>query len=363
MTIEMIEKCRELSDAELIKDLKFLAEREKRNLANLLAHLAEFDKRRLAQKEHHPSLFWYCVRVLHYDEGGAYRRIHAARVIQRYPLALPSVADGSLGLTSLLLLSPILNENNHVEVFNEAKGKTKRDVELIVVKHDPRPPLPDSMRRLPAPPPPWEALPPRPSPQGYPKEELEMARSGGQFVDAIPPTPPREWQAIVPLTMERVRIGFDAAIGLVRLVERARQVLRHKYPDGRLEDVMKEALEILLDRKDPQRRLTLKTPAIVHDVSSEASPNDPRLLRDSKSGRYIPAWVKRIVWERDDGRCAWRFEDGTLCGSRDWTEFDHIKPIAQGGRSGSPRNVRLLCRLHNIRSALAAGVNDAAGSA
>lgn len=356
MQKDIIEHCRTLSDEELSGELNFHAEREKRNLASLLAHLGEFDRRRLPQKSGHESTFMYCVRVLRYDEGGAYRRVHAARVIRKYPKVLDAVADGSLTLTSLILLSPILNEDNHAALFQEARGKSKREVELLVAAHDPRPPVPDSMRRLPAPPA-WYSRPPLPPASTEADSPSDPTSAPAQSLE-LHAAPPREWQAIMPLSIDRVRIGFDAAIALMRLIDRARQVLRHKYPEGRLEDIVTDALQILLDRKDPQRKLALKTPSLVRDSAADA--REPRFLREMRAGRYIPAWVKRAVWQRDDGRCAWRFEEGTLCGSRDGIEYDHIQPVAKGGRSDSPRNVRLLCRLHNREAAEAAGLLSAA---
>src|SRR5579859_4753201 len=152
---EIIERCRTLSNEELTQELRFVSQRERRDLAGLLAYLAEYDRRRLAQKTGHESTFMYCVRALHYDESSAYRRIHAARVVRRYPEVLPVVAEGALSLTSVLLLSPILTDDNHGALLREAQNKSKREVELLVAAHDPRPPQPDSLRRLPAPYPAW----------------------------------------------------------------------------------------------------------------------------------------------------------------------------------------------------------------
>ena len=162
----------------------------------------------------------------------------------------------------------------------------------------------------------------------------------------------------MPLSLERVRIGFDAAVVLMRLIERAKQVLRHKYPEGRLEDVLRDALETMLERKDPQVRFAPKEAELVAELAPE-----PRFLAAWRGGRYIPARIKRAVWQRDDGRCAWRFEDGALCGSRDALEFDHFRPFAKGGRSDDARNVRLLCRMHNRAAARGAGMLSGAREA
>lgn len=165
----------------------------------------------------------------------------------------------------------------------------------------------------------------------------------------LEPTEPREWQAVIPISLNRVRIGFDAAVIILQLLDRAKQVLSHKYPDGKIEDIMRDALELLLERKDPERKFARKSraPKLDGGTPDEAEPLEPRFLRAWKAGRYIPAAVKRAVWQRDDGRCAFRFEGGNICGSKEGLEFDHVRPFAKGGRSESPRNVRLLCRLHN----------------
>lgn len=340
---DAIARCREMSDDELESSLRFLAEKERRNVTNLLAHLAETDRRKLHLKKGYPSLYVYCTKALRYDEGGAYRRIHASRVVTKYPDVMPLLEKGELNLTSLLLLSPILSAENHSAMFKEAAGKSKRELEAFVVAHAPRPALADHVARLPAAPP-WVFVKPGAAPASPPSSEPAAA----EFTGVIPSRPPLEWQAIVPITIERIRVGFDAGVLVMKLIDRARQILRHKYPEGRLEDIVRESLETLLDRKDPQRKLKLSAPpALVAEGPPEApSPLPTRFLRAYAAGRYIAARVKSAVWARDQGRCAWRFEDGAVCGSRDFVEFDHIVPFAKGGRS-EYRNIRLLCRAHN----------------
>ena len=162
------------------------------------------------------------------------------------------------------------------------------------------------------------------------------------------PRPTGGWQQLMPVSAGRVRVGFDAAYVLAQLLDRMRQLLRHKYPDGRLEDLIREALEEYLDRKDPARKL-------VYNAAKASARPPERGKRTWLNSRYIPAKVKSAVWARDDGRCAWRDKDGTVCGSKDWIEYDHVRPFARGGRSDDPRNLRLVCRQHNQAAALAAG--------
>ena len=55
----------------------------------------------------------------------------------------------------------------------------------------------------------------------------------------------------------------------MQLINRAKLILRHKYPEGRLEDVLSEALEILLERKDPEKRFGLQ----VGEIGGELAPH------------------------------------------------------------------------------------------
>ena len=68
--------------------------------------------------------------------------------------------------------------------------------------------------------------------------------------------------------------------------------------------------------------------------------------RRSSSPDHIPAHVQREVWARDEGQCTFRNAEGMRCPARSDLEYEHIRPVAQGGRSDST-NVTLHCRAHN----------------
>lgn len=61
-----------------------------------------------------------------------------------------------------------------------------------------------------------------------------------------------------------------------------------------------------------------------------------KLFRDISR---IPSDIKKLVWERADGRCE-------NCNSKWHLEFDHIIPVSKGG-SNSENNVQVLCRKCN----------------
>jgi hypothetical protein len=66
----------------------------------------------------------------------------------------------------------------------------------------------------------------------------------------------------------------------------------------------------------------------------------------STDTRYVPAQVKREVWQRDGGQCTFVSESGRRCEARGEVEFDHVKEFARGGET-TVDGLRLRCRGHN----------------
>lgn len=60
---------------------------------------------------------------------------------------------------------------------------------------------------------------------------------------------------------------------------------------------------------------------------------------DREDSRYVTSEVKRIVWERDGGKCV-------ICGSHRDLEYDHIIPFSRGG-GNSENNIQILCETCN----------------
>jgi hypothetical protein len=139
-----------LSDVALVAEVTRLARCEREATARLIAHLAELDARQLYLPAGFSSLFVYCTEVLHLSEHGTYNRIEAARVTRKFPVLLGKLADGALNLTTVRLLAPHLTGENVDELLAEAAGRSKRQVEELVVRRFPRPEAQPSVRKLPA---------------------------------------------------------------------------------------------------------------------------------------------------------------------------------------------------------------------
>jgi hypothetical protein len=236
---------KELDDQTLLERLHELVRCERENTAEVIAHLVEVDRRDLAISRA-PSLFHYCVHKLGYSEGEAYFRIRVARAVRDFPQILDALRSRKLHLAAVVRLYPHLSAENADRLLAAAAGKSKRQVEMIAAELEPQPMTPDSIRIV--------ATKPGPCPS--PEEALPLLAPLFSTGGASPPSGAHATEAAV----RQVRFGFTADEDLRLLVERAREILRHKYPHGRLEDIFRESLNALLDKRDPDRRLLANLP-------------------------------------------------------------------------------------------------------
>ena len=70
---------------------------------------------------------------------------------------------------------------------------------------------------------------------------------------------------------------------------------------------------------------------------------------ESSDSRAIPAAVRRAVWARDGGRCAFVGTHGR-CTETAFLEYHHRQPFAAGGKA-TVENIELRCRAHNAYEA------------
>ena len=137
-----------LSDQTLLHDLAALVARDRATTAELLAHIAEVDARKLYLAAAHPSMFSYCVHELRLSDDEAYKRIQAARAARRFPMIFAAVAAGRLNLTAVVLMGPYLTQATVDELLAAAAHKTKAEIEQLLAARFPRPDLPTQVRAI-----------------------------------------------------------------------------------------------------------------------------------------------------------------------------------------------------------------------
>jgi len=139
-----------LSDDELLERLSTLVDRHRRLDAEVVAHIAEVDTRRLYLGKACSSMFAYAVEVLHLSEHEAYLRITCARASRRFPMLLDMLADGRLHLSAIAKLAPHLSEDNAEALLARAVHRTTRQIEELCAEVAPREDVPASVRKLPS---------------------------------------------------------------------------------------------------------------------------------------------------------------------------------------------------------------------
>ena len=325
---DLLARLRGLSDGDLVARVKDLAARERGSVAEFVAHLAELGTREVYLQEGHGSLFAYCRDVLALSEAEAYTRIEVARAARRFPVILELLEAGSATLTTVRLLGPHLTSDNHRDVLESARGKKRALVEEIAARLAPVPDVPPSIRKLPPPrffaPRPAEAQPPRGS------HEIPLA--------PLPPPPARAWATVAPLSPDRYRVQITIGGDTLEKLRLAKDLLRHSIPSGDDALVFDRALTALLTDLAKKKFAAAETP----QPSRGTAPGS----------RHVPAEVKRAVFMRDLGRCAFVATSGRRCGERGFVEFHHVRPFAAGGET-TVANVQLRCRAHNAYEARA----------
>jgi hypothetical protein len=328
-----------LTDSELLAQVVAFAQRERDATADLIATLAELDVRRLYLGAGYSSLFTYCTHVLHLSEHAAYGRIEAARAARRFPTILGRMAEGALTLSAVCLLAPVLTEENHLELLGAAQHKSKREVEQLVARMRPQPAVPSSVRKLPA-----SRSGERVDLVAGPtviedwninthRAEPGPRRSGG----AMPPpaSSPVRPTVVEPLAPERYKVQFDMSREAHDKLRRAQDLLRHTIPTGDPAAIFERALTLLIEDLEKRKLAATSRPR-------------PR-PSSSADSRHVPASVRREVWARDEGRCAFVGTNGR-CAERGFLELHHVVPFAAGGET-TTENIELRCRAHNAYEA------------
>ncbi len=318
-----------LSDQTLLHDLVAALAHERSATAIVLAHNAEVDARRLHAPAGYPSMYLYCVQELNLSEDAAFKRIQAARVARRFPVIFGALAEGRVHLSAVGLLAPHLTEDTADELLAAASHKGKAEIEQLLAERFPRPDLPTLVRALP----PASGTPAAEPCASGSVEPGTMDLAPGQTNRQLAPGQVGEYPRVTPLAPRRFALQVTLDQTAHDDLEYARALLSHQLPSGDVAAVLGLALKALI------RDLEKRKFAATDKPRKSASCCEP-------GSRHIPAQVRRAVWKRYGGQCTFVSASGHRCAARKFLEFDHVDPVAQGGRA-SVSGIRLRCRAHN----------------
>jgi 5-methylcytosine-specific restriction endonuclease McrA len=313
-------------DEDLLRQLFELVKRSRGVEAEVVAHIGEVELRRLFAQKACSSMFEYCRRILGIREYEAYLRITVARAARENPVLLEMLRDGRLHLSGIARLAPHLTRQNFEAVLRWAAGMSHREIRERVSELEPRPDVAPSVRKLPE----------RPTPGRGSSLQLGAPRveSVAVNLDSRVAAPARP-AVVEPLAPTRYQVRFTASAELREKLERLQALMRSSVPDGDLARIIEIAVTEKLQRVEAKRFGKTKAPR-----------KDLAETDTTPSSRHVPAAVKRLVYERDAGRCAYRDKYGRRCAKRHDLEFHHKHPFARGG-DHSAANLTLMCRAHN----------------
>lgn len=381
-----------LPDAELLARLPVLAAGERRAIADLIAHLAALRLRPSVYAAlGYGTLFAYCRRVLKLSEDAASNRIHAAKACVKFPVVLELLAAGELSLSAVRTLRPHLTVENHERILARARNARREDIERLVAELAPRPDVPTSVRKLPDPRlTGLDASAAGANARTTPVDQTELSLVGASNsaptvgadsnratiiadggtsaatddsechsqVDAVRPRATSR-PVVQPLSPERYRVQFTMGQESHDVLRRLQTLLRREIPDGDAGAIFEHALRVLHEKVEAARFGKAEKRERTSGVPGSAAPtpagtpsfaNRIRPGADASRSRHIPRTVKRAVWYRDRGQCAFVSGSGVRCGEQEYLELHHIQPHAWKGPA-TVANIALRCRRHNVYEA------------
>jgi hypothetical protein len=295
-----------VKNVELLAGLSQLVKRGNELTAEVLAHLAELEERRLHLQLGFPSLFAYCVGALGLSEGSAGRRVAAARVCRRFPEAFELIARGNLHLSALCGLAPHLSPQNATELFAACCRKTRRQVDELLAARFPKPDVREQIRRLPTR---GHASAASNDPRiadrteiregahenvsvtghGHPVALVETAEisddrgsetARASSVDGPPrpalEPPPTRRRELEALSTDRFGVHFTADAELKELLERARALASHRLPKNDLSGLMRIVLESFVKHEEARRFAVGRRPRRPKADATHAKVSPPR---------------------------------------------------------------------------------------
>ena len=252
------------------------------------------------------------------SEGSVARRIQVANVCRRFPQLLVSVADNRLTLTVAGMLAPHLGEDNVEKLLSKCAGKTKREVEVYLVAVKPKPVFAPSIRRQPSRP-----LEIKPAPPSISEEQEASALSPAPPAAEAEPRRPKSSPSILePARPQSFNFRFSADRAFKEKLERLAEVLGVDNAQIHMAELLEQALDMALEKKDPQRKLARRLAkertrwaSAEKSRPGKISENDDARPTERKSAqsRYIPSEVLERVFARGEYQCEFVAKDGTRC--------------------------------------------------
>lgn len=313
---------RNLDKDNLLREFATLVEKDRRDTATMLAYVAEIDRRKLYLEHACPSMFAFCTKRFQMSEAIAVKRIRGGRAATRFPCIFGMIARGDLHLSGVHQLAAHLSDTNHEEVLRRAKHRSMREIERLIAELAPKPDVASSIR----------ALPTKKLESQLLTKEAGENPSPPQSAAPVP-VAPKSMSRPVPLAPRRYKLQVTIGEDTRGKLEELQALLSHQIPDGDPAKILDRALGVLLAETKKKKAALIDKPRASQKESGSRT-------------RRVPSRVRREVFDRDEGRCAFVDAEGRRCDATWHVEFHHRNPYGRGG-THDVENIELRCRGHN----------------
>ena len=253
------------------------------------------------------------------------------------------MAENRISLTVAGMLAPYLREDNFERLLSDCEGKSRREAEEYLVALKPRPLFEPGIRR-------------KPEVQSSAKVGVGSHAPGDRAEAAIFPLPSsaqsneKSSSLIQPAQPEIYNFRFSADKAFKEKLLRVAEVLGIPAPERNLARVLERALDLTLEKKDPQRKLERRRER-EHDRGEGSSLPRPDEALGKRAGgketprevagarartRAIPSRMRERVLEKAGYQCQYQGPRGgfigrasTRCTQKTGLEVDHLKAFAK----------------------------------
>ena len=295
----------------------------------------------------YPSLNKFICQELKYSESSANRRIQAMHLLKDVPEIASKLESGAINLTTATQVQSYLSAqkrsavNGTLSLAGDSSGSLfsiNQESGLLPIIDKPKPISKEVKQAL------LEKL------ENKSTREVEKHLLNLQGSEVLPQEKLRQ----ITATMSELKLIMPEE--LIHMLDELKLKYSHINPKMTYQDLIKHlATKDLSPKKrnsdctqseftnEPKAKATsTETPEVVCSTNQHRAKPAPK-----HPSRYIPAPLKRRIYERDKGSCTYTdHHSGRRCRSKHQLQFDHIKPFALGGKT-EESNLRLLCASHN----------------
>ncbi len=336
----------QLTTTLLISNFDSLVRTERKITAQILEFIAELDRRRLYLENGHNSLFDYLVKGFGYSPGSAMRRIDAARLLRELPEAASKFQNGSLTLSQASQVQRasrelkktkkrVLDTDDKRDLILQIESTTQKQTEQILASKLELPLM--SVQK--------ETFHRNQSvtvTMTFTAEQMQILVRAQNLISHC--VGDNNWADLFTHLAQReiarrTSVRKSAPLGAgeaMTLSERSASAPKSKSRLARSEtpSSKSESESVLVAKLES---ISTSTPPSQLASASKTSPVNYRPA--------IPADLRKQLLH-ENAKCAFKYINGTTCGSTKFLQIDHIKSWSDGG-SHDPENLQVLCGVHN----------------